>query len=289
MPQLEHAPQVSRPRTRPFLRWAGGKQWLVPTLLDLLPHGWEGYFEPFLGAGALYFRLAPHVAHLSDLNPELINAYVQLRDHPSELVRRLRPLRHNKKTYKAMSSAKPRTSLSKAIRFIYLNRTAWNGLYRVNSGGKFNVPIGMHKFAAICDEPLLLAASASLRRATLDATDFEEAIEGARKGDLVYLDPPYATSDNAKANGFIAYNSTLFSLGDQKRLANAAKGLMRRGCFVIVSNTSHPLIDTLYPGFNRIEVLRSSRIAGLVERRRTITETLYVSFDSPNPQARNDE
>jgi DNA adenine methylase len=287
-PVPEPADQDSLPKPRPFLRWAGGKQWLVSTLLDLLPQRWERYFEPFLGAGALFFSLAPPMAHLSDLNPELINAFVQLRDDSKNLMRRLRLLRHNKKTYKAMSSMKPRTGLSRAVRFIYLNRTAWNGLYRVNSQGKFNVPIGRHKYPAICDAPILLSASACLRPALLEVSDFEVAIAGARKGDLVYLDPPYATSDNARANGFTGYNSALFSLRDQTRLASIALALKRKGCFVVVSNTSHPTVDALYSDFNRIDVSRPSRIAGSVEHRRTVAERLYVSFDAPPEQARND-
>ncbi len=267
-----------RPAARPFLRWAGGKQWLLPTLATIVPRNSGRYFEPFLGAGALFFHLSPSQAFLSDLNPELINAFKQVKEHVDELITRLRPLQHNKKTYAAMAAAKPRSPLSRAARFIYLNRTAWNGLYRVNSDGAFNVPIGRHKYPCICDEQKLRAASSALSSATLLCGDFEHIVEAAYKDDLVYLDPPYATSDNAKGNGFTSYNSSLFSLSDQRRLADVACRLKGKGCLVIVSNTADPTLDSLYGDFNRLNVTRSSRIAGLIDKRRSVAERLYVSF-----------
>ncbi len=236
------------------------------------------YFEPFLGAGALYFQLRPPKAYLSDINAELINAYQQVRDNIEPLVTRLQKLRHNKKTFSTVANSSPKTELGRAVRFIYLNRTSWNGLYRVNAGGRFNVPIGKHKYPTICDEPMLRRASNTLATAQLVCCDFEEILNLTKPKDLIYLDPPYATSSKNGANGFTSYNSKLFSLTDQERLASVAHQLVNKGCLVLISNSAHATIDALFERYYRLDLTRASRIAGIVEKRTIVKERLFASF-----------
>jgi len=236
------------------------------------------YFEPFLGSGALFFHLRPARATLSDLNAELVNAYRQVCDRVDEVIEALRPLRHSQREYKKQRQLVPDGALERAVQFIYLNRTCWNGLYRVNRAGRFNVPIGRHRYPRVCDPEVLRAAGGALRGAKLLAGDFEDVLKDAREGDFVYLDPPYATAAHPRANGFIEYNSSLFALADQKRLAAVAHDLRRRGCLVLISNVDHPTIVSLFRGFRSTRISRSSTIAGIITDRGKVRERLFLNF-----------
>lgn len=263
----------------PFLKWAGGKRWLLPRIIGKVPP-FHAYYEPFLGSGGLFFSLEPEQAVLSDTNAELINCYRCVRDHCSSVIKVLKRLRIDKKTYYRIRNKQYHKAekIKRAAFFIYLNKTCWNGLYRVNKEGRFNVPAGtLGRVEKIFDEEQLISVSCLLRRARLKCCDFEEAVQDARAGDLVYFDPPYITTH--LKNGFVKYNSKLFSQSDELRLSKVAEKLAASNVSVIVSNAAHPLIKEQYDGpFYKTELGRASLIAADPEKRRRFTELLVTSF-----------
>lgn len=268
---------ASFPEVRPFLKWTGGKQWLAPIASEILPSEFDGtYHEPFLGGGALFFALSPGAARLSDLNEDLITTYRAVRDQCGEVIARLSRYPHDSGFYDKLRRRKPRKPSTTAARFIYLNKTSFNGIYRVNRKGEFNVPFGRYKNPTICHEDRLLTASDALRTAHVAATDFEIAMDAARPGDLVYLDPPYITGH--LNNGFVKYNARLFSWADQERLAAAALRLSDRGAWVLMSNADHPNVWGLYKGFYRYAVVRPSMVGGSVSSRGETREVLLANY-----------
>lgn len=268
----EICPELSI-KSSPLLKWAGGKRKLLSHILPLLPATFQKYFEPFVGGGALFFALAPRHAYLSDKNTDLINAYIQVRDRPEEVLKELRRLKNGHRAYYAVRSATPTNSVTRAARLVYLTTLAFNGLYRVNLRGEFNVPYGRKKHLDPSDAQKIHNASTLLSRAALEAEDFEKAVERAGEGDLVYLDPPYTVAH--ANNGFIKYNAKIFSWDDQIRLARVAKSLAARKSSVIVSNADHPSIDRLYDGFGKVTIQRKSVIAASKAFRGAMTECIY--------------
>ncbi len=262
--------------TRPFLKWAGGKKALLPELLKIIPKNYNRYFEPFLGSGALFFALEPKEAYLSDLNSELINSYQQIKRNVGGVIKFLKNMPYQKKYYYNIRSQRLSNNLRRAARFIYLNKTCWNGLYRVNPKGRFNVPIGRYDNPTICDEEKLKNVSKILKNVTIRGLDFEKAVKDTTEGDLIYLDPPYTTSH--KNNGFIEYNSRIFSLKDQNRLKDAVVELDKKGCKIIMSNAEHDYIRRLYKNFNLTLVKRRSLIAGNVKKRKKVPELVITNF-----------
>lgn len=273
--QLRTHPALESKETRvPFLKWAGGKRRLCGAIQEFLPAKFNRYFEPFLGGAAMFFHLAPRRALLSDINEELTNAYVQVRDNLPLLIKGLSALRVNKHTYLHVRSYVPRSDAERAVRFIYLNKTAFNGLYRVNRAGGFNVPFAGNQGRRVFDDAELLNASTMLRRCKIIARDFESAFSEVQRGDLIYCDPPYTVRHNN--NGFIRYNESLFSWDDQKRLAAAATEASRRGAYVLVSNAQHTTLRRLYPGFAVATLSRASCMAGNPLRRGHTSEYLFI-------------
>jgi DNA adenine methylase len=261
----------------PFLKWPGGKRWLVSNLLrEIGSFQSENYFEPFLGGGALFFALQPKFSVLSDINPELINAYEQVKKNPEQLVRRLRALPVNPKTYEAFRRKKKDSPFYRAIRFLYLNRTAFAGMYRLNRKGEFNVPYGGGERtpAILWQKGLIKTASILLRRSRLEACDFETAISVAGLGDLVYCDPTYTVMHNN--NGFVRYNEKNFSWEDQKRLAACCKRAAQRGVFVLVSNAHHAEILQLFSPPCHTIVVRTSLLCPNSAYRRETAEYLFL-------------
>ena len=261
----------------PFLRWPGGKRWLVGTLkTEIADLRFNRYIEPFLGGGSVYFGLLPECAMLSDLNAELINTYVQVRDHPAAVARGLAKIKVDAVAYERTRSAKPTSLISQAARFIYLNRTAFSGIYRVNRSGQFNVPYGGgdRNPGFLLRRGILPRAADALSGQSLRCCDFEEALALAGRGDLVYADPTYTVRHNS--NGFLRYNERIFSWADQVRLAQSCAEAWRRGAFVLVSNAYHPSIAKLY-GSARAEVHeRPSLLATDPNARSRTREYLFV-------------
>jgi DNA adenine methylase len=256
---------------RPFLKWAGGKAALAPLIVARIPDGTGVYREPFLGGGAAFFAVRaarPDLpAVLNDANEELVTCYRVVRDCPDGLIAALGklaadylPLAEGERTayYYARRAETPGDDVRRAARTIFLNRTGYNGLYRVNSTGRFNVPHGRYRSPGILDEERIRAAAVALRGVELTCGDFEAACATAEAGDFVYLDPPYQPL-SATAH-FTAYTSADFGLGDQRRLAAAFARMAARGVHALLSNSDHPLIRELYEGRGyRIDVVRMSR------------------------------
>lgn len=261
---------------RPFLRWPGGKRGLAPAILLHFPTSMRTYYEPFLGSGAMFFAVRPRRAMLSDSNSELINAFEMVRDKVEAIIDRLDNLEQDADTFYRLRATVPEDSLDRAVRFVFLNRTAFNGLWRVNRDGEFNVPYGKRQLRDLVKADTLRAASNSLSQSQLKHCDFALAVKKAGDGDLVYLDPPYTVKH--ELNGFRRYNESLFSWGDQERLSDIAKAVAARGAKVIVSNASHPSVASLYKGsFREITLERSSRLAADPIARSHVRESLFVS------------
>ncbi|HJU35623.1 MAG TPA: DNA adenine methylase, partial [Nitrososphaera sp.] len=235
-----------------FLKWAGGKLQLIEQFENLFPHNLSNYFEPFIGSGAVFFfvksKLKPNKVILSDTNEELINCFVVVRDRPSELIEVL--LNHRKKHsreyyYEVRSVESDKIdNVNRAARLIYLNKTCFNGLYRVNSKGLFNVPFGDYKNPSIFDRNKVFQASQLLQDVQLRVMTFEKVLDFARKDDFVYFDPPYIPI--SKTSSFTRYSKSDFSIREQNYLSEVFELLDSRGCFVMLSNSDHPLTRELY-------------------------------------------
>jgi DNA adenine methylase len=259
---------------KPFLKWAGGKRWLCTELRKFLPISFNCYFEPFLGGAAIFFELAPPCATLSDVNEDLINAFTCVRNNVEETARRLRILPVNEKTYAFLRKHIPSDDIDRAVRLIYLTKTAFNGLYRVNRQGEFNVPFAGYQGRTIFAEDQLRTAALLLSGCKLVARDFEHSFSETQEGDLIYCDPPYTVRHSH--NGFIRYNEALFSWKDQRRLAAAANGAVRRGVYVLVSNAKHASVRKLYKTFTAKTLTRASCMSGNVSRRGATSEFLLI-------------
>lgn len=269
--------ELVSPITKPFVKWPGGKQWLAFAAPHLVPSNWEGrYYEPFVGGAALFFALRPTRATLSDRNSQLVATYRAIRTQSDKVIRLLSQYPYEKGFYYDMRDAAPRADTTIAARLLYLNRTCWNGLYRVNKDGRFNTPFGTYINPTICDSTRIKAAARVLWRTTLREGDFAEVVAEAKAGDLVYFDPPYITGH--QQNGFLKYNAPLFSWEDQRRLARVAKELSGKGVYVLISNADHTSVRRLYGGFHCYRVRRNSLIAGPVESRGFVSEIIVSSY-----------
>ena len=262
----------------PFLKWAGGKRWLVPAHIELFPSTYNRYIEPFLGGGAIFFALRPDRSILGDLNPALIETYEAVQTDPAKVERVLRfhHRQHSKHHYYQVRASNPRALHTKAARFIYLNRTCWNGLYRVNLQGQFNVPIGT-KSRVVLERDDFTEISKRLQKAKLRSWDFEKTIQQAQHGDLLFIDPPYTVKHNY--NGFLKYNQQLFSWDDQLRLRNSVRRAVDRGAKLVMLNANHESIRALYKGFTEQSVLtRPSRLAANAAYRGIYEELAITSW-----------
>jgi DNA adenine methylase len=262
----------------PFLKWAGGKRQLLQQYSPLLPTTWRTYFEPFLGGGVVFFRLQPTAAVLSDVNEELINAYAVVRDRVDELITALRVHRSERDYYYSVRAWKTETlaPVERAARLIFLNRTCFNGLYRVNKRGEFNVPFGRYANPTICDVAGLTATSLALKGTDIRAADFEETLESAREGDFVYLDPPY--SPLSVTSSFTAYAVEGFGEEEQRRLASVYKRLDTRGIILMLSNSASEFVRALYTDFRVIEVTAKRAINSKASGRGPITELVILNY-----------
>jgi len=265
---------------RPFLKWAGGKRWLLQSAKELLPvlDDNQIYLEPFLGGGSMFFHLEPKNAIISDVNKDLINSYQVMKDDWRSLYDMLWSYhnKHSNDFYYKMRSSKPRLAVTRAARFIYLNRTCWNGLYRVNAMGQFNVPIGT-KSSVLFDYDDFEAISKMLQNIKIEDWDFEKTIIKANKGDFLFVDPPYTVKHNF--NGFIKYNEDIFSWNDQIRLRNCLLKAIQRGVKVLITNAAHHSIEELYGPCGKMQnISRHSVIAGNSNARGLFNEVIIKSW-----------
>jgi DNA adenine methylase len=248
------------PQCYPFVKWAGGKTQLIAELEKYIPDNFTRYFEPFLGGGAFFFYLVSSkqlkfTAYLSDVNKELINAYKVVKDEVEKLIELLRVHEKGYKAnpdeyyYRLRAKFKPLTDVESAARFITLNKTCYNGLYRVNKDGMFNVPIGRYKNPLICDSKNLQNVSLALRHtnAHLFVNNYRETLELAKEDDFIYLDPPYKPTSITAS--FTSYTNEGFTDKDQIALHETFKKLDRKGCKIMLSNSDTPFIRELYSDF----------------------------------------
>jgi DNA adenine methylase len=260
------ANSAARAHPRPLLKWAGGKRQLLPVFRRFYPETFSSYLEPFLGSAAVFLdlwtagRVSPRHAHLTDRNPDLIACYAAVRDHTDAVIAALNRLqrehrRDGAKHYyrirerfnshrRVRGLARGNESPALAAMLIYLNRTGYNGLFRLNAAGEFNVPAGRYLRPVVCDPDLVRSIAGALRGASLACCPFDEAIGRAAPGDLLYFDPPYEPLTATARFG--AYTAQRFSMQDQERLCDAVVALACRGCFVMLSNSSAAAVRSLY-------------------------------------------
>lgn len=267
---------------RPFLKWAGGKRQLISQYQRYFPSKIDRYFEPFLGGGAIFFYLLPFRAVLTDVNFHLIDCYCCVRDEVEILIDLLYVHQQNHQTdkeyyYKVRTSfnSDSGSALKKAADLIYLNRTCFNGLYRENSKGKFNVPVGRHKNIQICNPDLLRSVSKALEKTTIAAKPFELGLEDAGKGSFVYLDPPYYRTT---PTSFTSYNRHAFGEQDQIRLKKVFVELAIRGVRVALSNSDCLFTRELYQDFNIHTIAASRAINSKASDRGKVSEILVTSY-----------
>lgn len=268
---------------RPFLKWAGGKSQLIQQYISYFPKNFQTYHEPFLGGGAVFFYLYRYQsniqAFLTDINPEVINAYCCVKNNVEQLILLLEEhqLRHNKNYYYDVRSCTFATSIERAARLIYLNKTCFNGLYRENSKGDFNVPIGKYKNPTICNPDLLRSVSATLKSAQIEVRPFEAVLAYAKKrSDFVYLDPPYYPLSST--SNFTAYSRYSFNENDQTRLRDVFVEIAGRGVKVMLSNSDCPFIRELYKEFKIHSVSAARAINSDAKKRGRIPEVLVTSY-----------
>ncbi len=260
---------------RPFLKWAGGKRQLLASLLPFAPRDAGSYFEPFVGGGALFFALRPKRAVLADVNERLIRTYRGVKNDVDDVIRQLKDFKHTPEFFYRVreKDIDAGTDADVAAWFIYLNKTGFNGLYRVNRDNRFNVPFGRYANPTICDERNLRACSAALAEAELVVEDFAKVVATAKRGDFVYFDPPYVPLSTTSS--FTSYTSQGFGDAEQERLRDTARKLKRRGVSVLLSNSSAPTVRKLYAeGFDIAEVAATRLVNSKASARGAIVELL---------------
>lgn len=269
----------------PFLRWTGSKRWLIKNDFEkYLPKKFNNYHEPFLGGGAVFFFLKEKYStnkkyFLSDLNGDLIDTYKIIKNKLPELIKKLKTFKNSEIEYYKIRSFKPRKDINKAAKFIFLNKTSFNGIYRVNKKGEFNVPYGKRSNVDLICENKLQNVSSCLRDGVyLNNYSFDLSLKNINKGDLVFLDPPYTVAH--ENNGFVEYNQTIFSWEDQIKLEKFIQKLNEIGAYYILTNACHSSIYKLYSNCGHIEKLsRHSMVGGRIKTRKNYNEVIITNFE----------
>lgn len=277
-------------KPRPFVKWVGGKTQLLGQLTALLPKdGFNKYFEPFVGGGAVYFNLEPKKAHINDINATLINTYIRIRDELPKLIKILKAIEdeylflntNDKKAY--YYEARDRYNklspdvFDKSILFLFLNRTGYNGMYRENTKGHFNIPMGSYKNPKILNKEKLEAISRLLQKTKITAVPFEQAVKNAKLGDFVYFDPPYHPI--SPTSSFTGYNENSFNVDDQIRLRDVFADLTKRGVKVMLSNSNSDFIKSIYSNYKQIPVKANRMINARASGRGKITELVIINYE----------
>lgn len=271
----------SRGPITPFLKWAGGKRWLTHRFPDIFPHDCVRHVEPFLGSGAVFFHRAPSLSHLADANPDLIGTFLAVRDYPSQVFANLKQhhTNHSDSYYYRIRALQPRSDVARAARFIYLNRTCWNGLYRVNKSGHFNVPKGT-KRNVVFPEDDFDAISVALQNARIECANFRDSLRHTKKGDFVFCDPPYAPL--VQRASFTKYTSECFYWEEQVELAERLISASKTGAKVLCTNAPDRAILALYEeNFYLTPVSRNRVISGASASRKQIHEVLIHNYELP--------
>ncbi len=271
-----------REETYPIVKWVGGKRQLMFELLKNMPESYNRYFEPFIGGGALFFELQPNNAYISDMNKELINLYEVVRNNVYELITDLQKHDISKEYFMEIRNIDRSeeyqnwSDVKKASRFIYLNRTCFNGMYRVNSKGEFNVPFGHYKNPRIVDENNLINCSKLLQRTEIKHADFSDILKKVTKGDFVYFDPPYVPLN--ETSSFTSYTKDGFNIDMQFKLREVCDELDSMGVKFLLSNSDTKLVNELYENYNIKKVFASRQINANADGRGKITEVLMRNY-----------
>lgn len=286
---IENAAKIIEERPKPFVKWVGGKRQLLKQFkeLGLYPPEYfdpikSTYHEPFVGGGAVFLDLLPKKAVLSDLNPELITTYKVIKKDVNKLIKLLKIYKYNRKFYSTIRSKKVEnlSDVQIAARFIYLNRTGFNGLYRVNKKGEFNVPFGKYENPLICDAKNLRRISKALKNVKIYNEDYKKVLTRAKKGDFVYFDPPYYPVN--KTSNFTNYTAKEFLEKEQEELRDTFVKLHKRGCFVMLSNSDTPFINKLYSNINKKvkvhKVLAGRNVNSDAKKRGKVKEVLVTNY-----------
>jgi DNA adenine methylase len=280
---------MSEVKVPTFVKWAGGKKQLLSQFHKFFPEEIERYFDVFVGGGAVAFyiiqKYQPKEVFISDTNKELIDTYEVIRDNLNELIEKLKEhkQKHNKEYFYEIRKLNPNelSKVARAGRFIYLNKSCFNGLYRVNSTGGFNVPIGSSKNPAILPEEDLKLISKLLKGVTIKHMSFEGVLDYARKGDFIYLDPPYYP---LKKESFTTYTAGNFLQKEQEQLKEVYKELDKRGCKVMLSNSHTKFIKDLYKGYEQ-KIVKASRMINCIgEKRGKIKEIVILNYEPPQKE-----
>lgn len=285
---FEDAARIVNEKPKPFVKWVGGKRQLLQQFRDMglyPPDDFDSvtntYFEPFVGGGAVFFDLLPKKAELSDLNSELVTTYNVIKSDADALITSLKKHKYEKEYYLEVRAKDPKTlsDLDVASRFIFLNRTCFNGMYRVNNQGGFNVPFGKYTNPIICDEENLCKVSKALQKVTIKNQDYKAVLKKAKKGDFVYFDPPYYPA--SKTASFTSYTKDAFLDKEQTELRDTFVELHKRGCYVMLSNSDTPFINELYSGIKGVNVWKVAAgraINSNAAKRGKISEVLATNY-----------
>lgn len=267
---------VKQKKIKPILRWAGGKHWLIERISHYLPSEFLNYHEPFVGGASIFINLnLKKKAYISDSNSELICFYKQVKENPEKLIFKIKELTNSEEEFYKIRNHTPKTDIDIATRFYYLNKTCFNGIYRVNQKGIFNVPYGRRNIDILDIEGIQML-SIKLQKTSIRCVDFQKALSFAKAGDFVFLDPPYTVAHNK--NGFIEYNQKIFSWEDQERLALCVRELIKRKIFFIMTNANHESLLKLYKNVGKqFEVERFSTMSGHINSRIKVSELIITN------------
>jgi len=269
----------------PFLKWVGGKRQLMPTITELMPKKFTNYYEPFVGGGAVLFHTQPKNAVINDLNEDLINVYNTIKKNPEELIKDLKTHKNESEYFYDLrildrtEEFEKLSNIKKASRVIYLNKTCFNGLYRVNNSGEFNSPFGRYKNPNIVNEITIRAVSKYLNnnKITIFSKDYEDVLENIEKGSFVYFDPPYHPV--SKSSSFTGYIQGGFNMYDQIRLRDLCVKLNKKGVKFMVSNSAVPLIEDIYKEFNITYVKANRSINSNAKKRGEVDEVIIRNYE----------
>lgn len=281
--------EINKKTAKPFVKWVGGKGRLVSELAKHFPKQFNDYYEPFVGGGAVFFSLNPKTAHINDLNSVLISLYSYVKKDVQRVVSALKKLELEYSALKSLEEKKElylkkrlefnilkNGSFEKAILLVFINKTCFNGMYRENSKGGFNVPFGQHLNPTICDEANLIAVSNLLQDVSITKSSYEVLTAEAKQGDFVYFDPPYHPLN--ETSSFTAYQAGGFGAEDQQKLRDEFKRLSEVGCKVMLSNSDAPLINELYKDFKIHKIFAARAINSKGTGRGKILEVLVTNY-----------
>lgn len=273
---------------QPFLKWVGGKRQIIPQIKKYIPENYNRYFEPFVGGGALFFDLEPKTAYINDINKILVSAYRNIKNHSDEIIKKLEDLQkifyeknnEERKIYfyeiRDIFNNMDYDSFLKTSYTIFLNKTCYNGMYRENLKGQFNVPFGRYKNPKILDEKNILAVSKLLQNVTITNYSFEKAVEDAKRGDFIYFDPPYHPI--SITSNFTSYSNSGFIKENQRELRDVFEDLDKRGCFVMLSNSDTIFIREIYKEYTQKKVTTGRLINCKAAGRGKINELLILNY-----------